>query len=93
MHNGHATGGALTMLWHNLTGPLFVASMNAYQLVEAGNMQADKDPLSMPLTPRAEFTSNGIAYMNISDITATITLEEKRPHYNSRSESAPAQGW
>ena len=77
MHNGHATGGALTMLWHNLTGPLFVAGMNAYQLVEAGNMQADKDPLSMPLTPRIELTANGIVYMNISDLKATINAEEK----------------
>ena len=64
MHNGHASGGALTMLWHEQTGPLLVASMNAYQLVEAGNMQADTDPLSMPLTLRAELTTNGVTYMN-----------------------------
>jgi len=27
-------------------------SMTAYQLIEAGNMQADNDPFSMPLTPK-----------------------------------------
>ncbi|MBS1603853.1 MAG: hypothetical protein JST42_14395, partial [Bacteroidetes bacterium] len=86
MHNGHATGGALTMLWHDATGPLLVASMNAYQLVEAGNMQADKDPLSMPLTPRAELITNGIVYMNISDLQATVTVEEK-DHITIRTQS------
>ena len=87
MHNGHATGGALSMLWHNATGPLFVASMNTYQLVEAGNMQADKDPLSMPLTPRAELTANGIVYMNISDLTASVTVEEKTPQFTITTHS------
>ena len=78
MHNGHATGGALTLLWHDLTGPLLVASMNAYQLVESGNMQADKDPLSMPLTPRVELTTDGVTYMNISCLDAEITTEEQQ---------------
>jgi hypothetical protein len=77
MHNGHASGGALSLLWHELTGPLLVASMNAYQLVEAGNMQADNDPLSMPLTPRMELITDGATYANISDLDATITVEEK----------------
>jgi hypothetical protein len=73
MRNGHASGGALTMLWHEQTGPLLAASMNAYQLVEAGNMQADSDPLSMPLTPRAELISNGVTYMNISCLDASVS--------------------
>jgi hypothetical protein len=68
------------MLWHNSTGPLLVASMNAYQLVEAGNMQADNDPLSMPLSPRAELKINGIVYMNISDLKASVTVEDNLPH-------------
>lgn len=72
MHNGHASGGALSMLWHEETGPLLVASMNAYQLVEAGNMQKDPDPLSMPLTLRAELTVNGITYMNISFLDSMV---------------------
>jgi hypothetical protein len=78
MHNGHASGGALTMLWHQQTGPLLVASMNAYQLVEAGNMQKDTDPLSMPLTPRAELTVNGITYMNISFLEAKVTTRHSK---------------
>jgi len=76
MHNGHATGGALTMLWHEQTGPLLVAGMNTYQLVEAGNMQADTDPLSMPLTLRAEVTVGMVTYMNISCLDAVVTTNQ-----------------
>jgi hypothetical protein len=77
MHNGHATGGALSMLWHQQTGPLLVASMNAYQLVEAGNMQADTDPLSMPLTFRAELTASGVVYMNIAFLNARVSANQQ----------------
>ncbi|OQP40172.1 hypothetical protein A4D02_14675 [Niastella koreensis] len=78
MHNGHATGGALTMLWHEQTGPLLVASMNSYLLVEAGNMQADTDPHSMALTPRVELSSNGVTYMNISCLDATVVASQAK---------------
>ncbi|HEY4107440.1 hypothetical protein [Puia sp.] len=74
MHNGHATGGALSMLWHDRTGPLLAASMNAYQLVEAGNMQADTDPLSMPLTPRIELVVDGVTYLSCSNLEATVEV-------------------
>ena len=100
MHNGHATGGALTLLWHEWTGPLLVASMNTYQLVEAGNMQADNDPLSMPLTPRLELTTNGTTYSNISYLDASVKLEEKTGQVTIKTQSKlvdkdqqdPAQG-
>ena len=75
MHAGHATGGALTMLWHERTGPLLCASMTAYQLIEAGNMQADNDPFSMPLTPRIEVVTNGVAYLSCSDLAATMEMD------------------
>ncbi len=75
--NGHSSGGALTMLWHPKTGPLLTASMNEYQLYEAGNMQPDSDPFSMSLTPRVELRTGGQVYMNICDLTASIeTFEE-----------------
>lgn len=76
MHNGHASGGALTMLWHEQTGPLLVASMNSYQLVEAGNMQPNNDPHTMALTPRVELNSNGVTYMNICHLDATVTASQ-----------------
>jgi len=75
--NGHATGGALSMLWHEKTGPLMVASMNDYQMFEAGNQQIDDDPNSIPLTPRIELKLNGSIYMNISDLNATIDVKDE----------------
>lgn len=74
--NGHATGGALTMLWHPKTGPILTGSMTQYQLFEADNMQADTDPLAMPLTPRIELRAGTSVFMNISDLSAKIEKDE-----------------
>ncbi|MES2278173.1 MAG: twin-arginine translocation signal domain-containing protein [Bacteroidota bacterium] len=75
--NGHANGGALTMLWHKKTGPILCASMNEYQMVEAGNQQVETDTHAMPLTPRIEMRVDGQLYMNISDHDAVITTQEQ----------------
>ncbi|HEY8918721.1 MAG TPA: hypothetical protein VIM87_19890 [Chitinophaga sp.] len=75
---GHASGGALTMLWHEKAGLIFTASMNEYQLYEAGNMQVDKDPLSMPLTPRIELQEGGSTYLNIHDLTAGMKTTQEQ---------------
>jgi hypothetical protein len=72
----HTTGGALTMLWHKTTGPILSASMNEYQMVEAGNQQVETDPYAMPLTPRIELRNGKELYMNISDHNAVITTED-----------------
>ena len=85
--NGHPTGGALTLLWHPNTGPLLAASMNEYQLFEAGNMQPDKDPLSMPLTPRIEMKTGSGVYMNIADLTATIKETHDKEHITIKTMS------
>ncbi|QKJ32266.1 twin-arginine translocation signal domain-containing protein [Mucilaginibacter mali] len=74
--NGHASGGALTMLWHKKTGPILCASMNEYQMVEAGNQQVETDLHAMSLTPRIEMRMDDKLYMNISDHDAVITTQE-----------------
>jgi len=76
--NGHATGGALTMLWHKECGPVVCASMNEYQLVEADNMQKHSDPYYMSLTPRLQYVEGGIHYLNISDLGAKVSHEETK---------------
>jgi hypothetical protein len=73
---GHPTGGALSMLWHEKTGPIFSASMNQYQLIEDSNMQMHADTISMPLTPRVELEIEGSTYMNIYDKEAKIIFAE-----------------
>ncbi len=74
-HNGHATGGALTLLWHPKTGPLLAASMTDYQLYEAGNMPPMPTPPPLCLTPRAELYLAGVLYTNISDLRATMVCQ------------------
>ncbi|MCG8311362.1 MAG: hypothetical protein MI975_28500 [Cytophagales bacterium] len=69
---GHATGGALTILWNKEVGPIITASMNRYQLWEPTNMQMAKDEVFMPLTPRLELIENEVSYMNICDSSAEV---------------------
>lgn len=76
MKSGHATGGALSMLWHEKAGVIFAASMNKYQLVEKLNMQADKSVDSMSLTPRVEMKYNSDEYTNVSDLKAEIECRQ-----------------
>jgi hypothetical protein len=66
------------MLWHTNAGILLCASMTEYQLIEAGNMQKDNDPHSMPLTPRMELWAGNKVYRNISDLAAGIEVKEER---------------
>ncbi|RKR79946.1 hypothetical protein BDD43_0032 [Mucilaginibacter gracilis] len=78
MKSGHASGGALTMLWHQKVGPVITASMTTYQLVENFNMQRDKDPYSVCLTPRFQLTGDQHLYTNIHDLKATVKHQEVR---------------
>lgn len=75
--NGHPTGGAISLLWHDKVGAVLVASMNEYQLFEKDNMQPDTDPLSMPLTPRIEIETNTGLYNCNSDLSATVNVKEE----------------
>ena len=90
--NGHATGGAITMLWHRETGPILTASMNEYQMIEEHNMQPDTDPLSMPLTPRIELRLGKALYMNISDQNAKIEVEHTNELITVKTQSKLVNG-
>ena len=76
MTGGHATGGALSLLWHEIAGPILTASMSRYQMKEAHNMQTDNDPDSMPLTPRIEVIIDGKLYTNIHDLKAYVSYSQ-----------------
>ncbi|HSV16038.1 MAG TPA: hypothetical protein VLI90_17380, partial [Tepidisphaeraceae bacterium] len=56
---GHPTGGTMSLLYHTALGPICVASMIEYALVEANNMQKHGDYPTMPLTPRVEVIIDG----------------------------------
>jgi hypothetical protein len=72
---GHASGGALSLLYHQTLGPILTASMTEYQLIEISNQQVHLDKPHMPLTPRIE-SAGKQTYTSLSDFEATII-----PHY------------
>ena len=76
LRNGHATGGALSMLWHEKAGPIFTAGMTEYAVIEKPNMQSDKGLDTMPLAPRAELECGGVKYRNVSDLSASLSHRE-----------------
>lgn len=88
MKSGHATGGALTMLWHEQLGPLLTASMTVYQMVETFNQQRDKDANSISLTPRFEVNEDKKLYTNVHDLKAEVKHSEKNGNILFETRSA-----
>jgi hypothetical protein len=76
--NGHASGGALTLLFHMQQDMVSAASMTEYQRWERFNMlDESKVENFMNLTPRLELTlDEQRVYRNISDHHAEITSTE-----------------
>jgi hypothetical protein len=72
---GHATGGALSLLFHCGLGPILVASMTEYGMIEISNQQAFRDAPHMPLTPRIECAGDQ-AYTSLSDLGAILTVTD-----------------
>ncbi len=67
-----ATGGALSVLYHNKVGLLFTASMARYMLVEVNNQQLNPGE-EFALTPRVEvFDENNDWYTNLYDLEAKV---------------------
>jgi len=90
--NGHASGGALSMLWHERWGAVVAAGMNKYQLYEADNMQADTDPQSICITPRVELQTGGELYMNISFLDAVVDVKEENGQITADANSMLVDG-
>ena len=71
---GHVSGGALSQLFHRELGPVLVASMTEYELIEISNQQQYRGGPHMPLTPRIEYAA-GKAYTSLNDYKAVLTAE------------------
>lgn len=84
MKGGHASGGALSLLWHEKAGAILVAGMNKYSMQEGFNMQRDKDPRTICLTPRFEVDS----FKNINDLKATVEVKETASEIHFITKSA-----
>jgi hypothetical protein len=68
---GHVTGGALSMLCHQSLGPITVASMTEYQIIEMSNQQIHSDAPHMALTPRIE-AAGSPAHSSCCDLRAVL---------------------
>lgn len=68
----HASGGALTVLYHQEIGPVILASLNKYKLVEQNNMQRHRDRLDMPLTPHIKYVEDDLEYLSLNDFGVDI---------------------
>jgi hypothetical protein len=69
---GHATGGALSLLYHQTLGPVCVASMTKYQVLELANQQPVRGTNQMPLTPRIECAGSP-PFTSLNDLDAKTT--------------------
>lgn len=89
----HASGGALSMLWHERVGPVLSASLTEYSMNEPANMQPVTDKFSMALTPRLEIVFGEKCFSNLYDLEARVEKEENRDgiefHVNARLLHAP----
>ena len=75
--SAHASGGTLTALYHKKTGPMIMASVSDYVLVEPTNMQQVKDRRHhRPLTPRFAAEKEGKTYFSSWYTEAEITQKE-----------------
>ncbi|HBY71472.1 MAG TPA: hypothetical protein DEG06_04430 [Lachnospiraceae bacterium] len=73
---GHATGGAITMLWSKTIGPVLAGTMSKYYLVESNNMQLPNYTKDICLTPRIEVLQENTYYRNINDKSATVEYKD-----------------
>jgi hypothetical protein len=70
---GHVSGGTMSLLYHRTLGPLCVASMTQYQIIEISNQQVHLDSPHMALTLRIE-SSGAKTYTSTSDFAADVTV-------------------
>lgn len=71
-----ATGGSLSVLFHQKAGMIFAASMAKYIEVEPLNQQENPED-AIALTPRVEVHKGGKWYTNLYDLKAEVTQKDE----------------
>ena len=71
--NNHATGGALSLLYHLQAGPILAAGMTEYSRFELLNTQRILEDADTPLALRLQRKQDGVIFSNILDRKAIIT--------------------
>ena len=74
---GHASGGALSLLYHRTLGPVLAAGMTEYKVVEVGNQQTPIDASHQPLGLRIEL-KDGQGYTSLADTKAVVTAVKSK---------------
>ena len=76
MPGAHASGGTLSLLWHESTGALIACGAADYRLREPNNQQRPRDPEShRSPCPRWETQADGVRYAQYYDLTAKTETE------------------
>ena len=76
MKGGHASGGAVTVLWHHIYGPVFAAANTDFSLREPLNQQLTrKKEQHGSLCPRLERMENGTAWSQVYDLESAVSAE------------------
>ncbi len=79
--NNYSTGGAMTLLYHDLYGVIFSASMPRYVIVEPNNMQYPTDRDFMCATPRIEKEIDGRVFTNIYDRAVSLEISDHQNYH------------
>ena len=86
--SGHATGGTLTALHHKTKGPMVMASVTDYVLVEPTNMQQTlKRDKHRPLVPRFTAVKDGVEYVSSFYQKATTSFEKTDEEYTVKAQT------
>ncbi len=76
MKGGHASGGAISLLWHRAFGPVFATANTDFSLREPNNQQQTRrKKLHGSLCPRLEKTENGAVFSQVYDFAASVTVK------------------
>ncbi|RRD93704.1 hypothetical protein EII17_11365 [Clostridiales bacterium COT073_COT-073] len=87
MKGGHASGGAITMLWHPLTGPVMLSGMTEYQLREPHNMQLSRQSkMHQSLTFRLTYYQGQTEYSSCEDFSVRLTVAETPDQVSVKAE-------
>ena len=87
MKGGHASGGALTLLWHCSYGPVFATANTDFSLREPMNQQLTRrKKLQGCVCPRLELEENGVVWSQIYDLTANLTVRHLPDRAEARAE-------
>ncbi len=75
MKGGHASGGAVTLLWHRAYGPVIAAANTDYSLKEPHNQQLTRrKKLQGSVCPRLEKKIGGTVYSQAYDLAASVSV-------------------